>query len=130
MWMRRFCKLMYLETLVNAWSFLLALEQILATCSLKVRSLSVLTPNNTSSLLAFIVDPIIFIGLSTNGLSKKWNFPGLALKPLWWNHCTYGFRKFVGQSKWFRSLHIDSGNKWIEPNMAVCYYHVAYTFRS
>ena len=32
------------------------------------------TTNNTSFLLAFIVDPIIFIGLSSNGLSKKWNF--------------------------------------------------------
>ena len=84
--MRRFCKLIYFETLVNAWSFWLALEQILLTCSLKVRSLSILIPNNTSSLFAFIADPIIFIGLSTNGLSKNWNFPGLVLKILLWNH--------------------------------------------
>ena len=44
--MRRFCKLMYLKILVNAWSFWLVLEQILVTRSLKVRSLSILTPNN------------------------------------------------------------------------------------
>ena len=37
--------------------FLLALEQILVTCSLKIRF--------------------------TNGLSKKWKFPVLVLKPLW-----------------------------------------------
>ena len=61
----------FMETLVNALSFWLTLEQILVTCYLKVRSLSILTPNNTSSLLGFIVDPIIFSGLSTNGLSKN-----------------------------------------------------------
>ena len=77
---------MYLEILVHAWSFWLGLEHILIISSLKPRSLSVLTLHNTSSLLAFVVDPIVFIGLSTNELSKTWNFPGLALKPLWWNH--------------------------------------------
>ena len=81
--MRTFLELMYMETLVNGWSFWLALEQILVTLSLK---LSILTPNNTSSLLAFLVDPIIFVCLSTNGLSKKCNFPGLFLKPFLWNH--------------------------------------------
>ena len=81
-----FCKLMYLETLVNACSVWLALEQMLVTCSLKVRSPSILTPNNTSCLFIFIVDPSINIGLSMNALSKKLNYPRLALKPLWWNH--------------------------------------------
>ena len=67
---------MYLETLVNA------LKQILGICSLNVRPISILTPSNTSHLLAFKVDPINFIGMWLSGLSKKLNFPGLALKML------------------------------------------------
>ena len=62
------------------------LEQILVTCSLKVSSISVFTTNNTSSLLAFIADPIIYIGRSTNGHSKKLDFSGSALKPWKWNY--------------------------------------------
>ena len=67
---------MYLETLVNA------LKQILGILSLNVGPILILTPSNTSHLLVFKVDPINFIGMWLNGLSKKLNFLGLALKML------------------------------------------------
>ena len=47
---RRFCKLIYLEILVNAWSLWLFLEQILDICSLNVRPLSILTPHRSIQL--------------------------------------------------------------------------------
>lgn len=47
---RHLFKLISLETLVNAWSFLSALEQIFVTCSLNVRPLSILTPHRSIQL--------------------------------------------------------------------------------
>ena len=47
---RRFCKLIYLKILVNAWSLWLFLEQILGICSLNVRPLSIVTPHRTIQL--------------------------------------------------------------------------------
>ena len=105
---RHLFKLISLETLVNAWSFLSALEQIFVTCSLNVRPLSILTPNNTSCFLAFIVDPIIFIGLSANGLSKTWNFPGLALKPLLKPFTNFRYIYFQFLSHFIKALTIST----------------------
>ena len=70
---------MYLENLVSAWGFWLVFEPILVVCPLNVRPQLAFTPNNTSFLLAFIYFCL------QKGLVKKWNFPGLALKLLWWN---------------------------------------------
>ena len=77
---RRFLRLIYLESRDKACNLRFAVAQRYISCLVKLKLLLIVTPKETSAWLDFMVIFLMFIALSTNGITKRGNFFALSLR--------------------------------------------------